>query len=89
MSACFQKQVHSKYSQAVDNFNMKLAFFQRKKHLDNDRDIVMGKINIYIISLLLWTTSRALLNFLTISTKFNFTCVYIFTQYTQQDLIGK
>ena len=47
MSACFQKQVHSKYSQAVDNFNMKLAFFQRKKHLDNDRDIVMGKINIY------------------------------------------
>ena len=47
MSACFQKQVHSKYSQTVDNFNMKLAFFQRKKHLDNDRDIVMGKINIY------------------------------------------
>ena len=47
MSACFQKQVHSKYSQTVDNFNTKPAFFQRKKHLDNDIDIVMGKINIY------------------------------------------
>ena len=47
ISVCFQKQVHFKYLQTVDDFNIELAFFQRKQHLDNDINIVMGENNIY------------------------------------------
>ena len=59
----FSKELHFKYPQTADDFNMGLAFFQRQKHLDNGIDIVMGENNMYnklIVMddvLLLWTTS--------------------------------
>ena len=36
ISACFQKYVDFKYPQTMDEFNMHLTFFQRKRQVDND-----------------------------------------------------
>ena len=82
--ACFQKKVHFEYAQTVDDFNIELEFFQRKKHSDNDIDIVMGENNIYNKLIVmgdilgLADKSNDFANFLTVSRKFNFTCVYVF-----------
>ena len=43
----FSKELNFKYPQTADDFNMGQAFFQRKKHLDNGIDIVMGENNMY------------------------------------------
>ena len=80
----FQKQANFKYPQTVDDFDMELAFFQRKKHLVNNIDIVIGKNNIYNKSIVmddvsgLAEKSNDFANFLTVSRKFNFTRVYVF-----------
>ena len=67
--------------QTLDDFNMHLDFFQKKRENVIVNDSVMGK-KIYLISLLSWTTFLALLtdfaNFLTVARKFNFSCVYVF-----------
>ena len=57
ISSCFQQHVDFKYPQTIDEFNMHLT---RKRNVDNDIDTVMGE-NVYLISLLSWTTSRDLL----------------------------
>ena len=36
-----------KYPQSIDEFNMHLIFFQRKRHVDNNIDIVMGENNVF------------------------------------------
>ena len=46
-TSCFQKNVDFKYLQTVDEFNMYLTCFRRKRHVDNDIDIVMGENNIF------------------------------------------
>ena len=47
ISTCFRKTVRFKYPETVDDFNMELTFFQKKRQLDNDIDIVMGEDNIF------------------------------------------
>ena len=83
ISACFlKKTVRSKYPQTVDNFNMELTFFQRKR--DDNVDIVIGENNIFnrifVMDNVLGLAdkSKNFANFLTVSRKFNFTCVYVF-----------
>ena len=43
--ACFKKTLRFKYPQTVDDFNMELTFFQRKRY--DNVDIVMGENNIF------------------------------------------
>ena len=82
ISVCFNTTVRFKYPQTVDDFNMELAFFQRKG--DDNVDIVMDENNIfnkiivmdYVLALA--DKSNDFANFLTVSRKFNFTCVYVF-----------
>ena len=79
---CFQKHVGFKYPQTVDEFNMELTFIQRQKNVDNDS--VMGENNIFDKLIVmddvsgLADKSDNFANFLTISRKFSFTCVYDF-----------
>ena len=60
---------------------MKLTYFQRKKQLDDNVDIVMGENNIFnkLIAmdnvLGLADEANNFANFLTVLRKFNFTCV--------------
>ena len=82
MSVCFNTTARFKYPQTVDDFNMELAFFQRKG--DDNVDIVMDENNIfnkiivmdYVLALA--DKSNDFANFLTVSRKFNFTCAYVF-----------
>ena len=84
ISTCFRKTARFKYPETVDDFNMELTFFQRKRQLDNDIDIVMGEDNIFnkLIAMDnvsgLADKSDDFANFLTVSRKFNFTCVHVF-----------
>ena len=84
ISSCFQKNVDFKYRQTVDEFNMRLTCFQRKRHIDNDIGVVMGE-NIIFDKLIVMDDVSGLAdksddfaNFLTVSRKFSFTCVYVF-----------
>ena len=43
IKSCFNKHVHFKYPQTVDEFNMNLTFFQRQKNVAND--FAMGEYN--------------------------------------------
>ena len=82
--SCFQKNVDFKYPQIIDEFNMHLTFFPRRGHVDNNIDIVMGKNNVFdkLIAMDsisgLADKSDDFANFLTISRKFSFNCVYVF-----------
>ena len=84
ISCCFQQHVDFKYPQTIDDFNMHLTFFQRKRHVDNDVNIVMGENNIFDKLIVmddasgLADESDNFANFRTVSRKFNFTCVYVF-----------
>ena len=84
ISTCFRKTVRFKYPETVDDFNTELTFFQRKRQLDNDIDIVMGEDNIFNELIVmdnvsgLADKSNDFANFLTVSRKFNFTCVHVF-----------
>ena len=59
-------------------------FFKKKKHLGIDIDIVMGENNIYNKLIVMDNVfsfpdkSNDFANFLTVSRKFNITCVYVF-----------
>ena len=63
---------------------MPLTFFQRKRHVDNNIDIVMGENNVFDKLIFmddvsgLANKSDDFTNFLTVSLKFNFTCVCVF-----------
>lgn len=76
--------MHFKYPQTVDDCNMELAFFQRKKHLGNNIDIAMGENNLYneliVLDDILGLADKFIdcANFLTVSKKFNFTSAYNF-----------
>ena len=82
-SICFGKIVRFKYPQTVDDFNMDLTFFQRKRQLDNDIDIVIGEDNIFNKFVVmddvsgLADKSNDFASRLTFSRKFNFTSIYI------------
>ena len=84
ISVCFQQQVHFKYPRTDDDFNMELTFFQRKRHLDNNINVVIGENNIYNKLIVmddvcdLTNKFNDFAKFLTISRKFYFTCVYDF-----------
>ena len=72
------------YPQTVDDFDMELAFFQRKRQLDDNIDIVMGENNILNKLTVMDDVSRLasksnnFSNFLAVSGTFNLTCVYVF-----------
>ena len=85
IKSCFKKHVDFKYPQNLNDFDMELDFFQRKREDNNcNENIVMGEDNIF--SNLIATVDVSgladkfdnLANFSTISRKFNFTCVYVF-----------
>ena len=82
ISVCFSTTVRFKYPQTVDDFNMELAFFQRKG--DDNVDIVMDENNVFnkiiVMDYVLAFADKSndFANFLTVSRKFNFTCVYVF-----------
>ena len=82
MSVCFFKKLKFKYPQKVDDFDMELTYFQRKR--DDNVDIAMGKNNIFNKLIVmddvsgLGDKSNSFANFLTVSRKFNSTCVYVF-----------
>ena len=81
---CFQQYVDFKYPQTIDEFDMHLTFFQRKRHVDNNIDIVTGENKVFDKLFVkdnvagLAGKSGNFANFLTVSRKFNFTCVYVF-----------
>ena len=93
ISICFGKIVRFNYPQTVDDFNMELTFFQRKRQLDNDIDIVIGEDNDIDIVIGednifnklivmddvsgLADKSNDFASRLTFSRKFNFTSIYI------------
>ena len=78
------KNVDFKYPQTIDEFNMHLTFFQRKRRVDNDIDGVMGENNVFDKLIVmndvsgLADKSDDFDNFLTVPRKFSFTCVYDF-----------
>ena len=80
----FSKNVDFKYPQTIDEFNMHLTFFQRKRRVDNDIDGVMGENNVFDKPIVmndvsgLADKSDDFDNFLTVPRKFSFTCVYDF-----------
>ena len=82
ISTCFKKTVRFKYSQTVDNYNVELTFFQRKR--DDNVDIVMIENNIFNKLIVmddvsgLANKSNDFVNFLPFSRKFNFTCISVF-----------
>ena len=43
----FGNNVKFMYPQTVDNFDMELTFFQRKRQLDDSIDIIMSENNIF------------------------------------------
>ena len=63
---------------------MHLTFFQRKRHLDENIEIVMGENNIFDKLIVmddvsgLADKSDDFANFLTVSRKFNFICICVF-----------
>ena len=84
ISSCFQQHVDFKYPQTIDEFNMHLTFFQRKRHVDDNIEIAIGENNIFdkliVMDDVLGLADKSddFANFLTVSRKFNFTCVYVF-----------
>ena len=85
IKSCFKKHVDFKYPQNLNDFDMELDFFQRKREDNNcNENIVMGEDNIF--SKLIATVDVSgladkfdnLANLSTVSRKFNFTCVYVF-----------
>ena len=81
VSSCFQQHVDFKYPQTIDEFNMHLT---RKRNVDNDIDTVMGENSIFDKLIVmddvsgLADKSDDFANFLIVSRKFNFTCLYVF-----------
>ena len=79
---------------------MELTFFQRKRQSDDSIDIVMGENNVFNELIVmddvsgLADKSNNFANFLTVSRKFNFTCVYVFhtmypTRYNWQMILSQ
>ena len=65
----------------MDGFDMELTYVQRKR--DDNVDIAMGKNNIFNKLIVMGDVSgldksNSFANFLTVSRKFNSTCVYVF-----------
>ena len=84
ISECFDKHLNFKYPRNLEEFDVYLDFFQRRKKTNScqnnfvgentllDKLIVMGDVSD------LAGKSENFANFLTVSRKFGFTCVYIF-----------
>lgn len=84
ISSCFQQRVNLKYSQTTDEFNMHLTYFQRKRYVNNDNDIVIGESNIFDNLIVMGDVSGLaeksdnFANFFNWDKKLNCTCVYVF-----------
>ena len=84
ISTCFKKTVKFKFPQTVDELDMELTFFQRKRQSNDSIDIVMGENNVFNKLIVmdevsgLADKSNNFANFLTVSRKFNFICVCVF-----------
>ena len=81
---CFDVEVNFKYQNNSEEFDNLLDFFQRRKDKISCIDNLMGE-NILMDRLIvmddvqgLADKSKNIVNFLTVSRKFGFTCVYIF-----------
>ena len=81
---CFDVEVDFKYPKNLEEFDNLLNLFQRRKGKSNCNDNLMGE-SILMNRLIvmkdvsdLADKSKNFLNFLTVSRKFEFTCVYIF-----------
>ena len=84
ISTCFKKTVKFKYPETVDQFDMGLTFFQRKRQSNDSIDIVMGEDNVFNKLVVmdevsgLADKSNNFAFFFNVSRKFNFTYVYVF-----------
>ena len=84
IKACFKEHVEFKYPNNIEDFNMCLDFFQRKRNTECNDHILMGEDNAFNKLIVmddvsgLADKSDNFANFLDVSRKFNFTCVYVF-----------
>ena len=85
IKGCLKKTVNFTYPHSLENFNMELDFFQRKREdSDFNDNILMGENNVFNKLIVMDSVSGLanksdnFANFLTISRRFNFTCVYAF-----------
>ena len=84
IKACFKNHVEFKYPNNIEDFNMCLDFFQRKRNTECNDQILMGEDNAFNKLIVmddvsgLADKSDNFANFLDVSRKFNFTCVYVF-----------
>ena len=83
IKACFKEHVELKYPNNIEDFNIFLDFFQRKRDTECN-DILMGENNVLNKLIVLKEVSglayksESFAKFFTVSRKFNFTCVYVF-----------
>ena len=83
IKACFKEHVEFKYPNNIEDFNIYLDFFQRKRDTECN-DILMGENNVLNKLIVLKEVSglayksESFAKFFTVSRKFNFTCVYVF-----------
>ena len=83
IQACFKEHVELKYPNNIEDFNIYLDFFQRKRDTECN-DILMGENNVLNKLIVLKEVSglayksESFAKFFTVSRKFNFTCVYVF-----------
>ena len=95
MLPCFQQHVDFKYLQTMDEFNMNLTFFQTKKHVDDNIDILMGENNTFGKLIVMDDVSRLahksddFANFLTVSRNLTLLVCAFFIPCTLKDLAGR
>ena len=82
--SCFKKHVEFKYPNNIEDFNMYLDFIQRKRDTECNDNILVGGDNAFNKLIVMDDVADLadkldnFTNFLTVSRKFNFTCVYVF-----------
>ena len=91
----FGNNVKFMYPQTVDNFDMELTFFQRKRQLDDSIDIIMSENNIFNKLIFmddvsgLAGKSNNFANFLMFHENLTLLVVTFFIQCTLPNLTGK
>ena len=84
IGACFKNPVEFKYPNNIEDFNMYLDFYQRKRDTESNDTISMREDNVFNMLIVLDDVSGLadklsnFANFLTVFRKFNFTCLYDF-----------
>ena len=92
---CFGNNVRFMYPQTVDNFDMELTFFQKKRQLDDSIDVLMDENNILNELIVMDNVSglagksNSFANFLTFHENLTLLVSTFFIQCTLPNLTGK